>query len=847
MSAIDTATTGPSTASRPSSAEVTGWLLEGRWFTIDLEGRITSWSPAAADRFGWKRKDIAGQPFVETLLAPSCHAAGAEAVSSALAGPAGEHSGFTGDVDALDVNDGALRAAFALVPIQLSVGYEFNELLQEISSRVGSSASVSELKAKHESVLTLIESALSGKAAESAQTAEGGRSAGALVVFRAAEAAAAPARPDNVVSIADAAGLEEARSQLDRSRGDLEDARTEVRNLAGQLEEARREAQRARNEVDVIRQEAADARDTLAVTQRELEESRRQVDDTRRSAEDARGAVEAARIRSEELQRESDSLRSQLRDARESVRGAMGQAEREAADARADADRARSEAADARAEAARHAAEVETLRGRLQDTQRELGTLRAEVETARAELTQGTALSERRGSEAERLRAELDAARAESERLTAEFNRQASESADAVAQLERARGELEAARAAAARPAIGEGEEGRLIAAFANAPVATALVATDGSFIDVNAALCDVLGYSRERLLSAEPPAVVHPDDLDGKRALVARMLDGEQHASRGYRRYVTAEGHSITMREAVSLVRDADGKPELFVLQVEDADGDAAELVVDAEVAGEELDAPSRDALRAAIEQERFELHAQPVLDLRTNQTTQYELLLRMVGEDDKLILPQAFLGAARRAGLIHAIDRWVVRRALRLLAALPDEVTLEVNLSPEAIHDSELPALIDQELATTPIDPARLILEITGQAAADDLESARTLAKRVRALGCRFALDDFRSTFGSFRLMKDLPLDYLKLDGELVGSLAESRTSQLIVKALVEVATGTSTKTVAVFVSDEDTLGLLRQQGVDFAQGYTVGRPRPVAEIWPGAGPAELPPGDS
>jgi EAL domain-containing protein (putative c-di-GMP-specific phosphodiesterase class I) len=166
-------------------------------------------------------------------------------------------------------------------------------------------------------------------------------------------------------------------------------------------------------------------------------------------------------------------------------------------------------------------------------------------------------------------------------------------------------------------------------------------------------------------------------------------------------------------------------------------------------------------------------------------------------------------------------------------------------VNLSPEAIHDSELPVLIDQELATTSVDPARLILEVTGQTAADALEATRTMAKRIRALGCRFALDDFRSTFGSFRLLKDLPLDYLKLDGELVGSLAESRTSQLIVKALVDVAAGTGTKTVAVFVSDEDTLALLRQQGVDFAQGYRVGRPRPVADVWPGAEPAALPAG--
>jgi EAL domain-containing protein (putative c-di-GMP-specific phosphodiesterase class I) len=209
------------------------------------------------------------------------------------------------------------------------------------------------------------------------------------------------------------------------------------------------------------------------------------------------------------------------------------------------------------------------------------------------------------------------------------------------------------------------------------------------------------------------------------------------------------------------------------------------------------------------------------------------------MVGEGGRLILPQAFLGPARRAGLAQAIDRWVVRQAIALLAQVPEAVSLEVNLSADAIHDPELPVLLDEELASTPVDPARLVLEVTGQTAADDIEATRALAKRVRALGCRFALDDFRSTFGSFRLLKDLPLDYLKLDGELVGSLTESRTSQLIVKALVEVAAGTGAKTVAVFVSDDATVEMLRQQGVDYAQGYRVGRPRPIAEIWPDGPP--------
>src|SRR4051794_5848535 len=488
MSALDTAPPiDPEGGPTPDSAEVTGWLLEGRWFTIDLEGKITAWSPAAAQRFGYERKAIAGESFVETLVARAGRPACAQAVATAMNGAAADHAGFTGDVDALDAGGNVLRAAFALVPIQLSVGYEFNALLQEISSRSGDAASLGELKARHESVIGLIESALSGKAAEAAQTEDGGRLAGALVVFRTGEATGAPAVPDNVVSIADAAGLEEGRTQLDRAHSELEEARTELRSLEGQLEESRREAQRARNEADVARQEANDARDALALSQREAQEAQRQIDDARRSAEDALAAAEGSRIRAEEAQRETERLRSELREARDATRGAVGQVE--------------AELTEARSEAARSTAELEALRSHLQETQRELGTLRAEAEAARAELEQGAAISERRASETERLRAELDKQRVESERLTAELNREAAEAADTVSQLERARSELQAARAAGG-PAPAEGEHQRLRAVFHGAPIATALVARDGRFVDANAALCSLLGYDRERLVA---------------------------------------------------------------------------------------------------------------------------------------------------------------------------------------------------------------------------------------------------------------------------------------------------------------------------------------------------------
>src|SRR5919202_149319 len=171
------------------------------------------------------------------------------------------------------------------------------------------------MKARQETILGLVRSALEGGGPEGED-----RLAGALVVFRAGAAVAEPAVADNVVSIADAAGREEARAQPERARRDAEEGRVEIRNLEGQLEEARREAQRARNEADVARQEANDARDALAVSQRETEEAQRQIGDARRAADEARAPVEEFRIRNEEAQREAERMRAELREARSAMR-----------------------------------------------------------------------------------------------------------------------------------------------------------------------------------------------------------------------------------------------------------------------------------------------------------------------------------------------------------------------------------------------------------------------------------------------------------------------------------------------------------------------------------------------
>jgi diguanylate cyclase (GGDEF)-like protein/PAS domain S-box-containing protein len=237
---------------------------------------------------------------------------------------------------------------------------------------------------------------------------------------------------------------------------------------------------------------------------------------------------------------------------------------------------------------------------------------------------------------------------------------------------------------------------------------------------------------------------------------------------------------------------------------------------------------------IRDALERDRFVLHMQPILDLSTRSVSHGELLLRMRGDRGKLIPPGAFLPAAERFGLIHAVDQWVVRRAIRAVAERDHEQLpyVGINLSGESVAgDSELLAVIENELDRTEIDPSRLIFEVTETAAIANMPDATAFAKGLTSLGCSLALDDFGTGFGSFYYLKHLPVGYLKLDGEFIQNLPRNEVDEHMVKAIVGVAQGLGIKTVAESVADDETIRLLREHRVDYAQGFHVGRPGPWA----------------
>ena len=241
-------------------------------------------------------------------------------------------------------------------------------------------------------------------------------------------------------------------------------------------------------------------------------------------------------------------------------------------------------------------------------------------------------------------------------------------------------------------------------------------------------------------------------------------------------------------------------------------------------------------ERIRTALEEDRLTLHAQPVVQAVSGERTQLKLLVRMLGPDDELIMPANFLPIAERFGLIGEIDRWVLTRAIRMLgeqSRLGRHPKVEINLSGYSLGDPDLAAHIDHELRSAEVDPTQLVFEVTETAAIGNIQAAQTFAEQLARLGCRFALDDFGAGFGSFYYLKHLPFDFIKIDGEFVRHLVDDDTDRLVISAVVDLARGLGKRTIAEFVGDEATMIALRELGVDYLQGYYLGRPAPI-ENW-------------
>jgi PAS domain S-box-containing protein len=367
--------------------------------------------------------------------------------------------------------------------------------------------------------------------------------------------------------------------------------------------------------------------------------------------------------------------------------------------------------------------------------------------------------------------------------------------------------------------------EERFRQSFDNAPIAMTMVDPSSlRFERVNDAFCRMVERTPAVLRELSFTDIGHPDELAAARQQVQRLVSGELDQYVAEKRYLRPDGSELWVSVGVTPVREPDGTVDvLFGQMVDITERKAREASLHAQL--EEISWLGE--IRRAFAEDRFELHAQPIVDLASGEVVQRELLIRMRGRDGALIPPAAFLPAAETHGAIRDIDRWVIAQGADLAAA---GVDVEINISAASIGDPGLVEDIEAEIARTGADPRRLVFEITETALLDRTELAVTLAERLRKLGCRFALDDFGSGYGGFHYLKHLPMDFLKIDREFVRDATSSQADQHVIHAIVGLAQGFGLRTIAEGVEDEATLQLLRDVGVDHVQGFHLGRPAPL-----------------
>jgi diguanylate cyclase (GGDEF)-like protein/PAS domain S-box-containing protein len=240
---------------------------------------------------------------------------------------------------------------------------------------------------------------------------------------------------------------------------------------------------------------------------------------------------------------------------------------------------------------------------------------------------------------------------------------------------------------------------------------------------------------------------------------------------------------------------------------------------------------------LHQALDQDNFSLHAQAIVPTNPQRKTHYEFLLRMHDESGEIVSPGIFLPAAERYNLASSIDQWVLRSAFRVISENPRFAStvghFAINLSGQSIQKPEMLNLIVELIDRTGIDGSKLCFEITETSAIVNLEVATIFIKTLKQHGCRFALDDFGSGFSSFAYLKQLPVDFLKIDGVFVKDIVDDPIDCAMVRSVNDIGRVMGLETIAEYVETDAVRSRLLEIGVDYLQGYGVALPRPISEI--------------
>ncbi len=243
------------------------------------------------------------------------------------------------------------------------------------------------------------------------------------------------------------------------------------------------------------------------------------------------------------------------------------------------------------------------------------------------------------------------------------------------------------------------------------------------------------------------------------------------------------------------------------------------------------------------AVEQGRFHLYYQPIVPVgsETQNGARFEFLLRMEDTAGQIVAPRAFLHAAERYNMMLSLDRWVTQTALRWLEEHPEQTGMlalcTINLSGHSLGDADFLQFMIEQIQRNGVPAEKVCFEVTETAAIGNLTKAVRFMSILRNFGCRFLLDDFGAGMSSFAYLKNLPVDYLKIDGLFVRDIADDPVDYAMVKAINHMGHVMGKRTVAEFVEKESILAKLREIGVDYAQGYSIAEPRPLIEMDAGA----------
>ncbi|NNM52642.1 MAG: EAL domain-containing protein [Pseudomonadales bacterium] len=238
---------------------------------------------------------------------------------------------------------------------------------------------------------------------------------------------------------------------------------------------------------------------------------------------------------------------------------------------------------------------------------------------------------------------------------------------------------------------------------------------------------------------------------------------------------------------------------------------------------------------LNQALDEGRLELRCQMIAPLSAEAELDglhYEILLSMQNDDGSLISPGEFMQAAERYNRMQAVDRWVIENVLRWMAVNPEKLAMlggfSINLSGHSLNDEGLMEFIFQQFSQYDVQRSKLCFEVTETTAIANLADAADFIREMKRIGCKFALDDFGAGMSSYAYLKNLPVDFIKIDGSFIKNLDKDKADYAMVKSIHEMAKLLGKATIAEYVENQAILECLREIGVDFVQGYEIEKPR-------------------